>query len=168
MGMRRGLTLSLAAAMAGTAVWAHQGMKHAAAPEASPAAGSRALARINEAYLRQVRPIFFEKCFDCHGSGRPLPWYSRLPGPRQLIQYDIRTARKHLDMGRDFPFGGHASQLEHLKALEEVLKDGSMPPWRYRVMHRGSKLLPQEIAAVLAWIDEGKKLLETKEGGHDR
>lgn len=135
---------------------AHKGLTHSTEPRKP----SRTLTAINEAYVRQVKPIFFAKCFDCHGSGKPLPWYAVIPGPKQLIRSDIRTAKKHLDMGRDFPFGGHASPLEHLKSLEEVLKDGSMPPWLYRIAHRGSKLTPQKAATVRVWIDEGKKLLE--------
>lgn len=161
---RSGCTIAagvlLAVSVLGTRTLAHKGMTH----PAGAATSAQALAEVNASYLRQVKPIFHAKCFDCHGSGKPLPWYAGIPGAKQLIRSDIRTARKHLDMDRDFPFGGHASPLEHLESLAEVIKDGSMPPWRYRIAHRGSALTPQEIAVIQAWIDEGRKALRAAAG----
>ncbi|MBI5622737.1 MAG: heme-binding domain-containing protein [Elusimicrobia bacterium] len=143
--------------LAGSYALAHKGAAH---PEAVPApAGAGALSRVNEAYKLKVRPIFFVKCFDCHGAGRPLPWYFAVPGAKQLMLYDMRTAKKHLDMRSDFPFGGHGSPLENLSAISEVVEDGSMPPWYYRIVRRGSALTPDEAAAVRAWIAEAKSSL---------
>lgn len=72
----------------------------------------------------------------------------------------MREAKKHMDMRKDFPFLGHGTPLEDLEAIEVILKDGSMPPWRYRIIHRGSKLTKDEIEAIRAWIDEGRGLLK--------
>lgn len=157
----------------GAPLVAHQGKKHlggAAAPpakrDAGRTAGSRriALQRVNALYVENVRPVFKKKCFDCHGAGNPLPWYSRIPGPKQLIERDIRAAKEHIDMTRDFPFGGHGSPMEDLNSLEKVAEAGTMPPLRYRIMHRGSGLTEDEIRAVRAWVGEGRKLLAETAG----
>ncbi|MBI5882073.1 MAG: heme-binding domain-containing protein [Elusimicrobia bacterium] len=179
MTKRPGLAslLSLCAVLLASYAAAHKGVKHpgdgVSVPTAptgigSPAADREgAMARINAAYLRQVKPIFLKKCFDCHGSGRPLPWYFAVPGAKHLMLYDMRTAKKHLDMRTGFPFGGHGSLRENLEALDEVVQDGSMPPWYYRVMHWDSALRPDEAALVRAWIGMAKKLLGTGEGDLD-
>jgi len=143
-----------------TPTLAHKGESHPAGADAPASTGAQALAGINAAYLRQVKPIFYAKCFDCHGSGKPLPWYAGIPGAKQLIESDIRGAKRHLDMSRDFPFGVQHTPLEQFNGIAAVLKDGSMPPWLYRIAHRGSALTPQEVSTIQAWIDESRKSLQ--------
>lgn len=57
-----------------------------------------ALQAINQNYIQAIRPIFREKCFDCHSSETRYPRYYKFPGARQLIDRDIREGRKHIDM----------------------------------------------------------------------
>jgi uncharacterized membrane protein len=120
------------------------------------------MARINERYLVDVKPIFQKKCFDCHSSKTQFPWYSIIPGPRQLIQHDIEKAHEHLDMDADFPFKSHAEPLEDLEAINETISKDEMPPWRYRILHRGSALTMEEKEVVHRWVQFGKDLLNSK------
>ena len=60
--------------------------------------------KINQAYLKIVKPIFKKSCFDCHGNSTVYPWYYKIPGIKQLIDSDIREAKRHLDFSKDFPF----------------------------------------------------------------
>ncbi len=137
---------------------AHKGLKHPGRADSS-LSQEAVLRRVDALYGERVKPIFQKKCFDCHGVGNPLPWYSRIPGPKQLIERDIRVAKEHMDMSRDFPFGGHGSPLEDLQSLQGVLEDGSMPPLRYRVMHWGSGLSEADIETIQEWLNEGMTLL---------
>ena len=121
--------------------------------------GKVGLELIQKSYLSNVRPIFKRSCFDCHSSSQNFPWYSNLPLVRNLIQSDILEAKKHLDITNDFPFGGHGSPEEDLKAIDEVVSDGNMPPARYRFMHPSAKLSQAEIAKVRKWASEGLKQL---------
>ena len=95
---------------------------------------------INLSYLKNVKPIFQKKCLDCHGVGNPLPWYAKIPGPKQLIINDIKEAKQYMDMTNDFPFSGHGTPEDDLKALAETVKEGSMPLFRYKIMHWRSSL----------------------------
>lgn len=168
--MFAGLTLVLA-----SGAMAHKGKKHvsAAAPsveesrEGGPGTG-KILDRIKGRYIQEVKPIFKTKCFDCHATAERLPWYARIPGPKQLIRHDIRDARKHLDMRKDFPFGGHGSPLENLEAIEKTLADGSMPPLRYRIMHWDSVLSEEEKTRIRDWLEAGRKLLRSKASGKSK
>lgn len=138
--------------------------KAPAGPESKPAAPEPIelkLQRINENYVRDVKPIFQRQCAPCHSAGSPLPWYSGLPVAKQLIQRDIREARRHIDMTGDFPFKGHGDPESDLDALEQSLEKGTMPPRRYRVMHPGSGVTPQELARIRAWIRESRQLLKS-------
>lgn len=124
------------------------------------------LGRINREYLSRIRPIFREKCFDCHTTETRFPWYYAfaLPGARQLIDYDIREAKKHLDLTRDFPFEGHhGTAADNLKALERVVRENRMPLWRYRLLHWGSGLATDEKDKILEWVHESQTIVNTGE-----
>ena len=119
-----------------------------------------ALASIATAYQSQIRPIFKIHCADCHGTATTMPWYYRIPGVRQLMDSDIREAREHLDLRNGFPFGGHSTPAEDLKAIAKSLRDGAMPPLRYRLIHRDAVLTDAERASVLIWVRRSLELLE--------
>jgi glycyl-tRNA synthetase (class II) len=121
------------------------------------------LSLINEAYAKEVKAIFSNKCFDCHGEINSFPWYYKIPGIKQLMDYDMKEAKKHLDMSKDFPFVSHESPLEDLKSLKEVIEENDMPPIQYVLGHWDSRLTEDEKKEVFAWIDTSLKTLgETK------
>jgi hypothetical protein len=126
---------------------------------ASTYADDPKLVRVNEQYLKAVKPIFQKKCFDCHGGTTIYPWYHQIPGVRQLLDHDIREARTDMDMSQDFPFLGKGSPTDYLGTIEDAMSDGSMPPFRYRIIHRDSKLTDGEKQTILQWVHEGQKLL---------
>lgn len=121
-----------------------------------------ALQEINELYLKDVKPIFQNKCFDCHSSQARLPWYSKIPGAKQLIQSDMDEAKEHLDMETDFPFKSHASPVEDLEAIDKSIQKNEMPPFRYRLMHSESLLTEEEKEKVQQWVQFGKEKLKEK------
>jgi len=152
--VKRGSLLPLGICLLALPLLAHQGKKH------PPIEAAKAkVDKVNARYLKRIKPIFRKKCFDCHATAARLPWYAKIPGPKQLIRRDMREAKKHMDMRRDFPFAGHGTPLEDFDALEEILKDGSMPPLRYRIMHRGAALNGEEKEAILNWINASRPLL---------
>ncbi len=119
-----------------------------AAGSANPAVPSAAV----QAYREAIEPILRQKCFDCHSTKTRYPWYYKLPGARQLIDYDTREAKEHLDMTDGFPFKGHHSTEEQLKSLRKVVEKNQMPLWRYRFLHPGSGLTNPERGLILDWI----------------
>jgi hypothetical protein len=106
---------------------------------------------VNKEYIKKVRPIFEKKCFDCHGSTTQYPWYYKVPGIKQMIDYDVKEAKKHLDMSKNFPFISHATPLKDLKSIKEVTEEGDMPPLRYVLGHWDSRLSENEKQRILTW-----------------
>jgi len=118
---------------------------------------------INEAYVKDVKPIFKIKCFDCHGELKNFPWYYNIPGIKQLMDYDMKEAKKHIDMSKDFPFLSHETPLKDLKSLKETLEEDEMPPIQYVLGHWDSRLTEDEKKKVFTWIESSLKILgETK------
>lgn len=148
-------------------VKAHEKEKHGKNEQAE-SNHDETLRIINEAYKKFVKLIFQAKCLDCHGSGNPLPWYAKIPGPKHLIARDIREAKQHMDMSNDFPFGGHGTPRDDLTAIAQVLAQNSMPPFQYKLMHWKSGLTAKEKDVIYKWINYSKTLLQsTKENNHE-
>jgi len=143
-------------------VEAHENQHHSAAstkPVAQRPEVKDILAQINADYIQSIKPIFVKSCFSCHASSPTLPWYSELPGAKQLMQNDMTEAKKHLDFSNDFPFVGHGSPVEDLKAIARSVKNGDMPPLRYRLMHWSSGLTSEEKTRIASWIERSVNLI---------
>ena len=119
--------------------------------------------KINKEYKFSVKPIFAKKCLACHAVNNSLPWYYTIPGVKQLMDHDMEEAKKHLDMSKDFPFGGHGDPLEDLDELKETIQKGNMPPIQYKIIHRESSLTFEEIQEVNSWIDRSKELILSRD-----
>lgn len=117
---------------------------------------------INETYVESVKPIFQKSCFDCHSSNTQYPWYSSIPGVKQLIASDVSEAKEHLDMTNDFPFSGHGEPLEDLKAIGEQVDKDEMPPFRYTIMHSGTKISDADRKIISDWVSSSIQKLEIK------
>jgi len=113
---------------------------------------------INESYIKNVKSIFQKSCFDCHSNQTQYPWYAKIPGAKQLIASDVAEANSHLDMSEDFPFKGHGSPIEDLEAIRKAVVENSMPPFRYWMLHDGSRLSGEEKKTVLVWVNSSIQL----------
>jgi hypothetical protein len=136
---------------------AHEGHAHGSSASAGqPPPGHTA--EIQALYEQNVKPIFERKCASCHSREVPPPWYAAIPGVGWLIDHDRSEAVEHLEISKGFPFGGHGSVVENFKEIEEVVEDGSMPIFLYRLMHPSSRLTAEEKDTILAWVKAGRDL----------
>lgn len=119
------------------------------------------LQKINEAYIQSVKPIFKRSCFDCHSSNTQYPWYSSIPGIKQLIEEDIREAREHMDMTNDFPFSGHGDPEKNLEEIQEEIEEGEMPLWSYKLLHWKARLSTDEEKEIIRWAKESLEMLKS-------
>jgi len=133
-----------------------------AAAQITPQDNKAALALINQAYLKDVKPIFQKKCFDCHSRFTVFPWYHAIPGIKHLMDWDIREGSSHLEMSDDFPFKAHSSPLATLYALKTVAQEKSMPPIQYRIGHWDSKLTDKDQQIIVHWTRKSIKILKQK------
>lgn len=158
----RRVLISLISMLFSGSVFAHKGEKHEEKKaHVKPSRTEIVLfENLNNEYVKNVKPIFLKSCLDCHGSPVSLRWYYAFPVAKQLMNYDMKESKAHLDMTKDFPFGGHGSPLEDLEAIASVLENESMPPLRYRMMHWSSRITSQERKTIASWIQNGKEALK--------
>jgi hypothetical protein len=119
--------------------------------------------QIQENYLKDVKPIFVQKCAACHSSTNLAPWYEKVPIVGHIVESDRTEAKEHIEISKGFPFAGHGTNEEDLKAIEDSIKDSSMPPTLYKVFHPSSRLTDEEKKLILTWIQESIEKLKTLE-----
>ena len=137
---------------------AHENHQH---KQAQPANDRAKLTQVNETYLKSIKPIFSRACMDCHSDFTEYPWYYKIPGVKQMIDYDIKEAKEHLDMTDDFPFKGHHGDVyKDLQEIGEVIEENEMPLWRYRILHKEAWLSSQEKEKILSWVKQSLEFLK--------
>lgn len=112
---------------------------------------------IQEDYLKEVKPIFAQKCAACHSLETAAPWYASMPIAGWIVESDRSEAKKHLEISNGFPFAGHGTPEEDLTAIKEEVTKGGMPTFLYALFHPSSRLTDQERAAVLGWVERSQK-----------
>lgn len=146
--------------MAGATASGHEKVQHLNHGDKATAVSPEVLAKINLFYESSIKPIFKNSCFDCHSSTTRYPWYSEIPGAKQVIQNDIAEAKGHLDMSDGLPFIGHGTLKEDVAAIRKSIEDESMPPFRYRILHGSSRLSDEQKQTVFNWVDLSTALLK--------
>ena len=117
---------------------------------------------INALYLANIKPIFQIKCFNCHSTQTIYPWYSNIPGIKQLIASDINEALQHLNLESNFPFNSHATPKEDLESINKEILENEMPPFLYSLLHSEGRLTDVEKKKVATWVRQSQILLNSK------
>lgn len=123
--------------------------------------------KINEEYIKNIKPIFQAKCFNCHSSTPKYPFYYKIPGIQQMIDADIKEAKKHIDFSNNFPFISHETPINDIKSLEKIASEGGMPPLKYILGHWNSRLTEKDNEALLKWTEKAIKTLKKENNDKD-
>jgi Haem-binding domain len=110
------------------------------------------LANGDKAAPAQVEALLTRACYDCHSNQTRWPWYSRIAPMSWLVARDVALGRKELNFSE---WGSYYSQTRKRKLqwMGRVLRERSMPPWAYRLMHPGARLAAAERVTLDHWIE---------------
>lgn len=102
----------------------------------------------------QIETLLTRACYDCHSDQTRWPWYSRIAPVSWLVARDVALGRQQLnfsDWGSYYP----QTRMRKLQWMGRVLRERSMPPWSYRLMHPEARLTGDQRAELLGWIESG-------------
>lgn len=111
--------------------------------------------------------ILNDKCADCHSGIKSLPFYASIPVVGTAVSEDNKQGIRHYDFTDASmkepglaPTNSEGSPLPIalLNKLERVIKNGSMPPLKYKLVHWGSGLSSSEKSILEKWITEERSL----------
>ncbi len=112
---------------------------------------------------RQVVSIFERSCQNCHSSNTEWPIYSRIYPISLLIAHDVQAARSHMDLSR-WPTYDPSQKRLILSEIGVVVRNGSMPPRRYTLLHPEAKLSTDEANEIYQWTRSNRRLLKQDAG----
>jgi mono/diheme cytochrome c family protein len=90
----------------------------------------------------KTRALAEASCFDCHSNLTKWPWDSNIAPFSWLIQHDVADGRAIVNFSE-----WNRPQHEALDAIEAA-REGSMPPWYYKLMHPKARLSAAERNAL--------------------
>ena len=99
----------------------------------------------------EVKRVLDKDCYSCHSDERRLSWFDQIVPGYWLVRHDILTARKHLNfstLGSKSP----AMQKATLYEAVNMIQLGAMPLPRFVRLHPETKVMPEEIATLKAYL----------------
>jgi hypothetical protein len=102
----------------------------------------------------KVQTILQRSCYNCHSSATIWPWYSHVAPISWMIVSDVNTARSHINMQDWAAQINEKEGKEHLGLICKLVREGTMPPAKYRIMHKEAYLSPEDTDAVCAWSQQ--------------
>ena len=101
-----------------------------------------------------VDSLLRRACYDCHSPDTRWPWYSRISPVSWIITDHVEHGRTDLDFdhwGTD-PVR-EPTPNQRLRWICSDLREGSMPPRSYRVLHPEARLTDEQIDRICAWTE---------------
>ncbi len=98
-----------------------------------------------------VQTVLMRSCYNCHSSATVWPWYSHVAPVSWLVANDVNTARGHVNFQDWEAQVNEQEGKEHLGLICKLVRNGTMPPAKYRLMHEDAHLSPDEVNSVCAW-----------------
>jgi hypothetical protein len=102
----------------------------------------------------QVQTVLQRSCYNCHSSATIWPWYSHVAPVSWLVVSDVNTGRGHINFQDWEAQVSPQEGQEHLGLICKLIRERTMPPAEYRLMHKDSYIAPDEENAVCAWSQQ--------------
>jgi hypothetical protein len=96
---------------------------------------------------QRTRALARDACFDCHSNLTKWPWYSNVAPSSWLLESDVKSGRETLNLTE---WTRHQNEVDD---AIEAIREGSMPPWYYVIMHPKARLSAVEKAQLERGLD---------------
>jgi hypothetical protein len=100
----------------------------------------------------QITSLLRRACYDCHSNETRWPWYTYIAPVSWLVEHDVERGRQELNFsewGSYYP----NTQKRKLQWMDRALREETMPPWTYRILHPGTGLTQEDLAALEQWME---------------
>ncbi|CAN5486156.1 heme-binding domain-containing protein [soil metagenome] len=92
-------------------------------------------------------------CYDCHSDHTDYPLYSWLQPIRLMMDRHVSKGKEELNFNE---FGTYSArkQRSKIRAIGEILEEGSMPLSSYTIIHRNAILSKEDKVLLLNWVKQ--------------
>jgi hypothetical protein len=107
----------------------------------------------------QVAAIIDRSCRDCHTNDTRWPWYTSVTPSNWLVANHVHDGRDHMNFSNWSAYD-EDEQDKFLGGICTMPKRGRMPLPSYLVLHREAKLSDADVAALCAWSEKMRDMLQ--------
>ncbi len=93
----------------------------------------------------QTRELAVAACYDCHSNETEWYWYTNIAPISWMTQHDVEEGRHKLNFS-------DVQRIREADEAAETVREGSMPPWYYAVVHSKARLSDAQIQALEAGL----------------
>jgi Haem-binding domain len=100
----------------------------------------------------QIKSLLKGACYDCHSNETRWSWYTYIAPVSWLVEHDVERGRQELNFsewGSYYP----TTRRRKLQWMDKTLREETMPPWTYRILHPGASLTQKDWIALEQWIE---------------
>jgi len=108
-----------------------------------------------------VQKIFTESCYNCHSNNTDYPWYANIQPVAWWLDDHIKEGKKELNFN-EFAKYRIAKQYRKLEECIDEVKEGEMPLESYTIIHRNTKLSPEEKETIFNWATELRDTIKAR------
>ncbi len=105
--------------------------------------------------FEEIRPLFDQKCMNCHNVNFKLPLYGRIIGKINPVKKHQVDGLKSLEYSEGFPFkaNGNPPQIALLKSIRSAFIEKTMPLKSFTSVYPSKKINGEDEQVVLNWIE---------------
>jgi hypothetical protein len=97
-----------------------------------------------------VIAIIERSCQNCHSLRTELPFYGRIFPVSLLLEHDVRTARKNMNLSRWQSYDD-TEKRALLSEIDVLVRNRIMPPRRYTLIHPAARVSDNDAALIYQW-----------------
>jgi len=102
-----------------------------------------------------IHAVLKKSCYDCHSNKTVYPWYTNIQPVGWWLQDHVNDGKGELNF-EEFGTYDQKKAKHKFEEIEEVIHDGEMPLASYTLIHRDTKLTPEQASALVAWAGKLK------------
>jgi Haem-binding domain len=133
------------------------GMQFVRADRTNPPAS--AAASLTARTPAHITALLDRSCRDCHSNETHWPWYTNISPSSWLVANHVHQGREHFNYSEWTSYDSD-DQDKFLGAMCDLAKRERMPLPSYLLIHRSSKLSPEDVTSLCAWSNKMRDTLQ--------
>lgn len=100
-----------------------------------------------------VGAILRRACYDCHSNQTSWPWYSGVAPISWWIYHHVSEGRRRLNFSQWSDYASDpGTKAQKLDEIAKLVRNRTMPPWYYRLVHPRARLSSEEREIIVRWV----------------
>lgn len=108
-----------------------------------------------------VQTVLKTSCYDCHSNNTYYPWYAKIQPVAWWMDDHVIEGKKHLNFS-EFTTYSLRRQYHKLEEVDEMVRKGEMPHYKYLWMHKNAKINEDQKATIYTWVNATMDSMKAK------